>query len=101
MTDTTAKKGMIKYKKGYDKEGFDYAYLEEIPYNENLSVRNVVKGLESKDKTLELENAELKRELLGHRKLIESMEIKFSQLAVEVEDVRMKYYEALKGVITR
>ena len=34
MTRTTAKKGMVEYKKGHAKEDFDFGYLSDINYDD-------------------------------------------------------------------
>jgi hypothetical protein len=101
MTETTAKQGMLWYKKGYGKNDFEYAYLEDIPYNANLSVRNLIKGLQAEDKNLKLENEVLKKQLIEVSKSNATLDEKLKLLETTVEEIKTKYYEALKGVITR
>lgn len=53
MTRTTAKKGMVEYKKGHAKEDFDFGYLSTINYDDNRELKEVVETLFSKNKSLE------------------------------------------------
>ena len=101
MTETTAKPGMIRYKEGHTKDTFKYGYLEDIPYNASVSVRNIIKGLESSDKNIELENKSLKEELNKQKIKQEAQDEVIKKLIDQVNKIEMKYYEALKGVITR
>ena len=53
MTRTTAKKGMVEYKKGHAKEDFDFGYLSDINYDDKRELKEVVETLFSKIKGLE------------------------------------------------
>ena len=101
MTRTTAKPGMIEFKDGYSGKDFKYGYIEDIAYNDKLSIRNVVKGLEAKDKALELENKELAEKISKLEQENAIMEKKISKLDELIHKVETAYYEALKGVISR
>lgn len=101
MTRTTAKPGMVEHKVGHGMKDFDFAYIEEIPYNDKISVRNVVKGLEAKDKALELENKSLRESISNLEKENVIIKEKVSQLEALILKVETAYYEALKGVISR
>ena len=53
MTRTTAKKGMVEYKKGHAHEDFDFGYLSDINYDDKRELKEVVETLFSKIKGLE------------------------------------------------
>lgn len=53
MTETTAKKGMVKYKNGHSKLEFDYGFLNEINYDDKRQLKEVVETLFGKIKGLE------------------------------------------------
>jgi len=63
MTETTAKKGMLKYKKGHSKNDFDYGYLQEINYDDKRLMKEVIETLFSVNKSLgkEIEQIKLDR----------------------------------------
>jgi predicted nuclease with TOPRIM domain len=101
MTETTAKKGMLKFKKGFNKTDFDYDYIENIPYNDTISVRNLIKGLQAEDMNIKLENKELKEKLQEALKHNSRLDQKIDSLELAIYEIKTQYYEALKGVITR
>ena len=45
MTETTAKKGMTRYKSGHSKNDFDFAFLGEIHYDEKRKLVTVIENL--------------------------------------------------------
>lgn len=53
MTETTAKKGMVKYKTGFSKNDFDYDFLSQVNYDESRKLVSVIEALFGKIKSLE------------------------------------------------
>lgn len=62
MTETTAKKGMVRYKIGYTKSEFDFDYLQSINYDDKRTLKVVVETLFRENANLKKEMAELDKE---------------------------------------
>jgi len=52
MTETTAKKGMTRYKKGHSKNEFDYDFLQSINYDDKRLLKEVIETLFNVNKSL-------------------------------------------------
>lgn len=101
MTRTTAKVGMVEHKVGHGMKEFDYAFIEDIAYNDKISVRNVIKGIDAKHKNLDATDKELNDmicKLQDENVILKEKVSKLEELILKVESA---YYEALKGVISR
>jgi hypothetical protein len=53
MTELTAKKGMTRYKSGHSKNDFDFAFLNDINYDDKRKLVDVIEALFGKIKALE------------------------------------------------
>lgn len=60
MTETTAKKGMVRYKTGHSKNDFDFDYLSSINYDDKRTLKQVIETLFTENKNLneKIETAE-------------------------------------------
>jgi hypothetical protein len=56
MTETTAKKGMVRFKVGYSKSEFDFGFLSSINYDDTRKLKQVIE-------TLFTENTNLKEQI--------------------------------------
>lgn len=45
MTETTAKKGMVRFKSGFSKNDFDYDFLSQVNYDDSRKLVNVIEAL--------------------------------------------------------
>lgn len=52
MTETTAKKGMTRYKTGYSKSDFNYDYVASVNYDEKRTLKQVIETLFNENKSL-------------------------------------------------
>jgi predicted nucleic acid-binding Zn-ribbon protein len=84
MTETTAKKGMVKYKKDHAKESFDFDYLQEINYDDKRSLKQVVETLFSAIKK--------------QNELLEQQAHEFEARIKEIQEQHTKDMEQLKAV---
>ncbi len=101
MTKTEAKRGQIPHKSGYGRDDISYDYIKNIAYDETQKVYDVVAGLRGADKSQQLDSermASLITELKNENVKLSNALIKLSE---QIEKLETKYYEALKGVITR
>lgn len=101
MTKTNAKKGMIPYKKGYNKDDIDYDFILNVAYDESQSVRTKVEGVRS-----EIANEKAERVSLGDK--VANLELENNQLKKtvgmlesKIQELETKYHEALRGLISR
>jgi hypothetical protein len=81
-TETTAKKGMVKYKKGHSKLELDYGFLNEINYDDKRQLKEVVETLFGKIKELEKLNKSLE-ETFKNR--VDQLEKEFSERLERIE----------------
>jgi hypothetical protein len=98
VTKTNAKRGMVQYKEGYGKDALDWDYISNLPYNDKQVVlRDVIEGLRADDKRLTLA-VDI---LITKTDELKKLESKIEQLEIKIAEVETKYFEALKGVISR
>lgn len=82
MTETTAKKGMVRYKKGHSKLEFEFGFLNEINYDDKRTMKEVVETLFGKIDKLE----NLVKELsVQHKDRIDQLEKEYSERLERIE----------------
>lgn len=101
MTKTNAKKGMIPYKKGYSKDDIEYDFIMNVPYSENVGMRNIIEGLRADINNLQAEKITLTKGIDKLASKIDQLENIIDGQNEVIETVKTQYYEALKGVLGR
>ena len=101
MTKQNARKGMIPYKKSYGRDDIDYDYIENIPYKENVSTRDIVEGLRADIHNGKVDNMELQNQLSATKEAVILLERENKQIKKEIAELRDQYHTALKGVLSR
>lgn len=102
MTKTNAKRGMVQSKVGYGKEALDWDYIKNTVYDETqITVHDVIQGVRSELKSEQLAHDETKNRVERLETDTVALNDVIARLEKKIADVETKYYEALKGVITR
>ena len=82
MTETTAKKGMVRFKKGHSKLEFDFGFLNEINYDDKRTMKEVVETLFGKIDKLE----NLVKELsIQHKDKVDQLEKEYNERLERIE----------------
>lgn len=101
MTRTNAKIGMIHYKKGFGKEGFDYDFVQEAGFSESETMGEVVSGLRADDKRQREAHRDLDAQINELKEKNTALEQRLANMEADIKGVVAKYHEALKGVLSR
>jgi len=101
FTKTNAPKGTIPFKDGFNKDSINYGYMANITYDGKQTLYDVVAGLRSSDKTQQLEMDRLANVINDLKQNNVKLSNTLIKLQEQIQVVEQKYYEALKGVITR
>ena len=88
MTETTAKKGMVRYKNGFTKNDFDYDFLDKINYDDKRTLKEVVETLFREIKTLKEENTQIKMDRDEFMKKYQTLEIEHDRMLNDVKSLK-------------
>ena len=87
MTETTAKKGMVRVKTGHTKNDFDYAFLKDINYDDReLGV--VIETLFGNIKALKEENTKLREDCEAFKKDYETLKDEHDRMLLDVKSMK-------------
>lgn len=100
-TRTTAKRGMVEYKVGDGRDKFDYGFIEELDYNDKLTVKALIQALDQNTEKAHEYIAHLEKRLKQAEAKNDALERSVRLLADEIKDTKTKTLEAIRGLITR
>ena len=82
MTETTAKKGMVRFKKGHSKLEFEFGFLNEINYDDKRTMKEVVETLFNEIKSLKELNKSLDE---NYKNRIDQLEKEYNERLERIE----------------
>ena len=88
MTETTAKKGMVRFKKGHSKLEFDFGFLNEINYDDKRSMKEVVETLFNEIKSLKDEVSKIKVDRDEFYAKYQELQIEHDRMLVDVKSLK-------------
>lgn len=87
MTETTAKKGMVRVKTGHTKNDFDFKFLKDINYDDReLGV--VIETLFGNIKSLKEEIANLREDCETFKKAFDTLKNEHDRMLLDVKNMK-------------
>lgn len=95
MTETTAKKGMTRFKTGHGKNDFDFDYLQALNYDDKRTLKQVIETLFTEIKRLK-EEVELK-----DKEIVEMSKKNYEENKKRLDTYDKTFEQSLKDFLKR